>query len=384
LAKVKSFYNILFYPLVIFWGSFVFTQSDDIGAIIHSIQKQYAPDHRVAVFDISYIQTPREIIVTGEIDNRRAKTDLITTLRKKVSNKVVDKIHLLPDPSLNDHTHGIVAVAVGDVRKRPGTKEELVTQVLMGMQISLLKRNNGFYLIQTTDRYLGWIDTQLVRMMSPSNVKTWNDAPHVIMTALRGIVFTQPDSTSPILCSIVSGCILKRAGKKEGWIEVELLNGRRGYVTDSLVQDLEEWRESCKLTAENLEQTAKSFLNIPYLWGGTSVRGLDCSGFTKTVYRLNGFELNRDADQQAEQGMHIEPGKDFQQLRKGDLIFFGQKRMRNHPEHITHVGMYLTNQMFIHCPGHGQVRMNSLNSTSTLYDKYLEKIFIRARRIIPH
>jgi hypothetical protein len=289
---------------------------------------------------------------------------------------------MLPDASLGDKTQGIVSAIVGDVRKHPGNNEELVTQVLLGTKITLFKKEQGYFLIQMPDKYLGWIDTQAVISMSQSKLKSWDIAPQGIITAIKGNILSQPNLSSDVICTIILGCILKIRNRQNGWIGVEFIDGTLGFIPEDNIQDLNEWKNTRLLSAENVEKTAKSLLNIPYLWGGTSVRGFDCSGFTKTVFKMNGFELNRDADQQVKQGLTVNPGKDFQNLRKGDLIFFGQKQTGDQPEQITHVGIYLGNQLYIHSQGHKQVRINSFDKMSALFDKQIRKIFLHAKRII--
>ena len=163
-------------------------------------------------------------------------------------------------------------------------------------------------------------------------------------------------------------------------IAVELANGKNGFVPDTLVQDINEWNKSRKPTGENLEKTARSFLGIHYLWGGMSVKGMDCSGFVKTVYHLNGVELNRDARQQAQQGVPIDPGENFQNLKKGDLLFFGRKATAKQHEHITHVALYLENGLYIHSSK--RVRFSSFDPSSDYYEEPLLKRFICARRIL--
>jgi cell wall-associated NlpC family hydrolase len=355
-------------------------QSALIKRILQSTQQRYAPDRRTAVFDISYKQTKTGIVLFGEVDTLAAKNSLIDALRKNLKEEVVDSIRMLPDPTLGNYRNGIVIIDVGDIRHEPRKQGELVTQVLMGTVVTLLKKVGGYCFVQMPDQYLGWIDEASLYATDQTDVKTWNTAHKVIITELECIVRKTPDSSSVPLCNVNAGCILKSGGKNNGWMMVELADGRKGFVPDSLVQDLDEWNKSRMLTGENLEKTAKELLGIPYLWGGTSVKGMDCSGFVKMVYRLNGMELHRDADQQANQGTQIDPGKNFKNLQKGDLLFFGQQARRKQSKRITHVGLYIGNRLFIHSSG--RVRLNSLDPSSNYFEESLLKRFILARRII--
>jgi gamma-D-glutamyl-L-lysine dipeptidyl-peptidase len=108
---------------------------------------------------------------------------------------------------------------------------------------------------------------------------------------------------------------------------------------------------------------------------------MDCSGFVKTVYRLNGIELNRDASQQAQMGTEVNVGATFENSRTGDLLFFGQKGTGDRPERVTHVGLYLGDRMFIHSSG--RVRVSSFDPASPQFEESLLKRFVRSRRLIP-
>jgi cell wall-associated NlpC family hydrolase len=100
------------------------------------------------------------------------------------------------------------------------------------------------------------------------------------------------------------------------------------------------------------------------------------------VFRLNGLELSRDADQQALMGEAIDPGQEFDNLKKGDLLFFGRKVTADKAERITHVGIYLEKREFIHAPGGSGVKLNSFDSSAPNYSESLRKSFVRARRLI--
>jgi gamma-D-glutamyl-L-lysine dipeptidyl-peptidase len=282
------------------------TSKIQIKHILHSVQQRYAPDLQLAVFNISYIQVETGIILRGEVDSPNAKHAVILALRKIAKGKVIDSINVLPDSALGSNTMGIVIPSVANVCRKPGKQEELLTQALMGTVVKLLKKERRYYFVQTPDHYLGWMDGTSVFVSNQTGVNAWTNASKVIVKKFIGVVHNQPDTSSAIVCEIVDGCILKSIGKKNGWIAVELADGRNGFVPDTLVQDFDEWNKSRVPTGENLEKTARSFLGIRYLWGGMSVKGMDCSGFVKTVYHLNGVELNRDARQQAQQGIPIE------------------------------------------------------------------------------
>ena len=337
-------------------------QSTLIKRILQSTQQRYAPDRRTAVFDISFKQTKTGIVLFGEVDTPAAKNALIDALHKNLKEEVVDSIRVLPDLTMGNYRNGIVIIDVGDIRHEPSKRGELITQVLMGTVVRLLKKAGGYCFVQMPDQYLGWIDVAALSMTDQTDMKVWDTAHKVIITELKCIIRKTPDSSSVPLCNVVSGCILKSSGMKNGWTLVELADGRKGFVPDSLVQDLDEWNKSRMLTGENLEKTAKELLGIPYLWGGTSVKGMDCSGFVKMVYRLNGMEVHRDADQQANQGNPIDPGKNFENLQKGDLLFFGQQARGKQSRRITHVGLYVGNRLFIHSSG--RVRLSSLDPSS--------------------
>jgi len=127
----------------------------------------------------------------------------------------------------------------------------------------------------------------------------------------------------------------------EGWRETHLTRWRTGYVALPDLVDVRELPHGYP-TADDYLKTAESFIGVPYLWGGTTALGLDCSGFVQQVYRLNGVALPRDADQQAMLGRKVE------EARAGDLMFFGA-------DSVTHVALATSASEFIHAPMKGGV-----------------------------
>ena len=132
-------------------------------------------------------------------------------------------------------------------------------------------------------------------------------------------------------------------------------------------------------TPETILATARRFFGVPYFWGGTSAKGMDCSGFTKTVFFLNGVLLPRDASQQVFVGEPVDTTGGID-LRPGDLLFFGFRATAERKERVTHVGISLGGKRFIHAST--DVRVNSLAPADTDYSQHREQMFLRARRII--
>ncbi len=367
-------------PLVVpAWAA---AQDDPCKAVVAAVKARYAPDRRVAVFDVTCVKEATQFVVRGDVDQDGARRDLLAALAAARLAPVVDSMRVLPEPGLAAAPFGIVKVSVGNVRSNPAHSAELATQVMMGMVVRLLKRQGDWYYVQGPDKYLGWLEGAAMHLTTSEGVTAWEHGARVITTAYFGVVRAKPDTTSLPVSDAVPGVLFKDDGARGHWRAVETPDGRRGFIQRALVADYATWKASRKLTADNVESTAKRFIGVPYLWGGTSPKGMDCSGFTKTVFRLNGLELNRDANQQAQMGFDVPVGDDFRLLAKGDLLFFGQKATPERAERITHVAIYLQNRTFIHTPGGSGVRIDSFDPTAPNFNDGLLKNLVRARRVI--
>src|SRR5690606_29592237 len=155
-------------------------------------------------------------------------------------------------------------------------------------------------------------------------------------------------------------------GQTGNFYHVQYPDGRLAYINKELARPFDEWLGTRDVTSENVLGIAKSMMGVPYLWGGTSVKGVDCSGFTKTAYFMNGLVIPRDASQQVLVGEPIDilsageldTDKALRNLRPADLLFFASGKGRSPDARITHVALYLGNGEFIHSAG--TVRINSM------------------------
>ncbi len=352
----------------------------DWQAMLGPVKARFAPDNRLTVFHVDISADEDRVLARGEVESEAAKAELMNVLREAAAGTVSDEVKVLPDPALGSRNSGLVNVSVGNVRREPDHTAELVTQVLLGETVELLKKDGGWYYIHCPDRYLGWIDEEAFVTVDAAAVAAWNSPDLFRVVRQYDLLRSEADADAAPVCDITAGDLIRRLRGKGSWLEMSLPDGRSGFVEKAAVMENQRWLESRKLTPGNIESTARFFMGVPYLWGGTSAKGFDCSGFVKTVFSLNGRSLDRDADQQARQGEDVPAGTEFRNLRRGDILFFGERATAGKPESIVHVGIYLNDRKFIHCSG--RVRVSSLDPSAPNYDEWHARRFVRARRFL--
>jgi hypothetical protein len=349
---------------------------DNYKSEIDSIGIVYVPDLREGIFDAEIVSRGSLLILKGETNVPEAK-DAIAGLLDKDGIKLIDSLKVLPDISEIAEPWGLVNVSVCNIRFISSYDAEMVSQALMGTPVKILKKDNGWLLVQTPDMYLGWVDSDAIAARSVSGHDIWKSSSRLFYTGKTGDIYSDR-SMEKVISDIVAGCILEVTGNQKSGFEVKLPDGRNGFVPSDKAILLDQLAVESFLNPKNLVSTAESFMGIPYLWGGTSSKGFDCSGFIKTVYFLNGIILERDASQQFQNGMRLRRGSFPDSLKKGDLLFFGSSRRGR--ASASHVGMYIGNTEFIHCSG--MVRINSLDSTRVNFSRSRRDSFLGVRRII--
>ena len=159
-------------------------------------------------------------------------------------------------------------------------------------------------------------------------------------------------------------------------------DGRKGYLLKADAVPEEKWRAGLKQEADNIIATAHTLMGVPYLWAGTSSKGVDCSGFVRTVLFMHDMIIPRDASQQARVGQRIDIAPDFANLQPGDLVFFGRKGTADRPDRVVHVAIYIGNKRFIH--SQGDVHVSSFNPADPAFDEFNLNRLLFATRILPY
>ncbi|WPP48079.1 C40 family peptidase [Catalinimonas niigatensis] len=352
-----------------------------LGTTIEEVKAQYAPDKRVALFEVEPISYSDTLVLKGETDQPVAKKALLAQLANQ-NYQVIDSINTLPDASLGEDTLGVVYISAANIRSQPRHSGELATQATMGMPLKILKKEGDWHLVQTPDQYISWMQGSFVPM-NKAEYEAWQAKDKVIFTEMTGYAYAQPVKNTTTISDLVAGNVMELVDETPFSYEVRLPDGRPAYVRKNESAPFDEWVAEAEATESTVVNTAFKLMGVPYLWGGTSAKGVDCSGFTKTIYFMNGKILPRDASQQVFAGELVDEDKNFEELRPGDLLFFGRAATDSTRERVTHVGMWIGDQQFIHSPGmEAMVKVSSIDPESEYYDEFNLNRYLRSKRII--
>lgn len=349
---------------------------EEIEAILLEFKKEYAPDSRTVYFQYSIGEDGKYSVETSASEFH----SFLLNKEKELGKSLSIKIKSLPESDLVGQEYGIINLSVANLRTRPSHSAEMATQALLGTPVDILKRASGFFLIRTPDNYLSWVDRYGVALMSKTEVEDWQKSKRLIFIKDFGYAFQGTDENTARISDMVLGDIVKAGTQKDGFQEIIFPDGRRAFASIGHFEDFEQWKQRTKPEADKIIETAKTMIGVPYLWGGTSIKGVDCSGFTKTAFFMNGLVLPRDASQQITKGValnimkegDLDVEKAKKELKKGDLIFFSASKTSNPKQPITHVAIYMDNGEFIHAAG--RVRINSFDPSASNYDSQSETI----------
>ena len=260
-----------------------------------------------------------------------------------------------------------VSTSVADVRREPSHTSELVSQAVMGEDAAILKREGDWHLIVMRDGYHGWMRSWYAREASSIDINAYRDRSNAMVAVNVAYVREAADPDSLPVTDLVAGTTIEAQGAAGGYRRTLLPGGKKGFVPE---RDLIDPIEGDEPSRDRIVSRAMRFVGIPYLWGGTTTKGFDCSGLVKRVYQMEGIELPRDSDQQALVGEEV----GLEDALAGELLFFGEG------EKITHVAIYLGDKRFIHA--YGEVRINSLAEEDELFEPKVAPNLRNVRRIL--
>jgi len=351
----------------------------EAAALVDATRREAAPDRRTDRFDVSVRDSLGRLFLVGETTDPAALDRLVAQLPGPVTNAV----RVLPDTAaLGPLRYALAAISVVNLRSEPRESAELASQTLMGWPMRILDRRGGWLLAQTPDRYLGWVDASTVERMDASQMTRQREAHKVVFADVYGFVRAEPNEAALPVSDVVAGSLLEETGLSDdsAFVRVALPDGRTGYVRANAVEPFDAWAASRQVAPLRLVATAESLTGLPYLWGGTSTKGMDCSGFTRTVFLMNGMLLPRDASQQVRAGTTVDSTGNWASLQPGDLLFFGRKAQDGQPERVVHVGMWVGDGRYIHSSG--RVQIQRLDDPSAPdFNAYDRNRYLRTKRV---
>lgn len=226
--------------------------------------------------------------------------------------------------------YGIVIHPLLPVRSEASELSEMTTQLLFGELVTILETQDKWLFIENcVDSYQGWVDAKMLESISEESFFAMRNMPQLRLDKPFNLIFNEERNQSKL---IPAGSIIYNPDNA-----LFVINDESWELVDSFSFSTEKYKP------EAIIELAKQFLNAPYLWGGKSILGVDCSGLTQLVYTIAGYNLPRNSSQQVKLGEAI---GFLTEAETGDLAFFGDEEGK-----ITHVGILLDNEHIIHASG---------------------------------
>jgi len=291
------------------------------------------------------------------------------------------------------------------MRIAPDYESALETQELMGTVVEIVGEKGYWREIVSPQPYRAWCTEKGLVEMTEEELEIYKAAPKYIFAELYGHVYEKPSAKAATVCDLVGGDVLrlvgtagsqdKKAGqsRKGGWTAVMLPSGKTGWVRSSQLRDHEGFVSIAKgegnaesISVRQMEKiiaTAFKLKGVPYLWGGMTPKGVDCSGLVRWSFLMNGILLPRNASQMIHCGDEVPLSGSYGSfcidcLQRGDLVFFGTPASEGAKQRVTHVGIYVGGGRIIHSSH--MVRVNSLVPAEADYYENAHRL-IAARRL---
>lgn len=351
-----------------FWAR----RGTDAGEALHRHKQAHHADDREGPFDLRVVDGKLEgTVLTEAMREESARVSGLSTEAVKVLLAAETPWALVNRP-------------VDDLRRGQGILTERISQARLGEAARVLEAGPEWTKIRLEhDGYTGWIHSKALHVCSAEDVTAWRTSCNAIVTA--GLADVQEACCDPIQ-KLVFATRVPVTREEGGWSWIRLPDGREWRLRTSNLISLDEAPRPDAAGIAKVLDWCKRFLGVPYLWGGRTPYGYDCSGLAGTFWACLGVDIARDADQQFAQGEAVEGA-----LEPGDLVFFGEIPAdplpgpddRGYVRHarITHVGISLGGDAFLHANGaRWGISIQSFDPASPVFDTWLKENYRGARR----
>ena len=309
-------------------------------------------DKRTTVFDVKIAsQTSDSLTLSGRLLHKSQLDELPRLFPQlKLDTASVNALHT----DANERVH--VATNLTGLHEKPTFRVPLLSELTFGTELEVLEEQGKWVFVRQTDGYLGWAyRPYLSEGLAPTST-------HLVIAPVIELR-AEPNPVSVVITRLVSGTSLPVEETQDGWSKVRA--NRVGWVESRHLRALTDIPQDVEEKRTMLESDSQRMIGVPYLWGGSSGNGIDCSGFAQLLHRWVGIEIPRDADMQCDAAKPVEPPFEI-----GDLIFFSE----DDDKRITHVGMSLGGWKMIHSSrSRNGVYVDDIEEV-----KFLKDIFVSA------
>lgn len=347
----------------------------EFDAVIGEVRTERVPDPRMGIFDVRAESRDGRITLIGETTDASAADALVERLVARAgAARIIDEVVRLPAPMLGATVHGLVRSAIAPVHGEPRVSAPQVSQYVLGHRLDLLSRTEFWWRVRGEDGYIGWVHHGYLRTGEPAWAQAWERGEGGEPVVSLGAELVDEESRSVARLPWGARVIRDMPG------QYRLPDGRRGMLGAGELIDADRLVDRFPPRGESVIRTARRWVGTPYLWGGVTLAGVDCSGLVQAVYWMHGIALPRDSDQQARVGAVVleEPAGDLAPLRAGDLLYFAET-----PGRTSHVAISLGGAQIIHSAlTNGGVDVNDL-AGETEAEQRLRSILVEVRRVLP-
>lgn len=342
----------------------------EISVRLEDLRLRHLPDRRLGVWDVALEEEGDAPGITGAVTEPAAIDDLRALAGVA---GVRAQIELLP--AAGGELQAIAYRSLAHLRAEPRHSAELVSQMILGEEALVLRARGDWLQIQTADHYVAWVHRRSIVRRHAGDLESFRarlferrpPAGRFVVTARGARAVAEPAPYAAPVADLVQGAIVESGETRGRFLEIVLPDGASGWVARSDAVPAERLAQRFTPSGRAIVEHAAQFLGLPYLWGGTSEKGFDCSGFVQRLFGLHGAWLPRDSDQQAVRGEPVEPGSDWSGIVDGDLAFFAEPGAGR----ATHVGILAPGGRLLHAStGRNGVAWDALDPAAAERDEY--------------